>query len=521
MDGGNLLIDGYIYQDSAGHEWPLPVSQIVHFKSFNPFNEFVGSSKLESLTLVGRGDIAQQGWNLNLFGKDNAKLPGALAFRDMVPPTDWENLKRDIKSQWGGTNRSGPMLLRGTGAGGVEWVTMAATPVEMEFIASRNFTKEEIYGVLAPGAASILAVNATEANAKTGKQTLIDLAIWPSMVSISQKITNDLLPAYGPNLKAEFDDIRVTDRVLELSEQAEYAKTHTVAEVRQKYYNDKPVGDDRDGLFPAQVQPSAPPVPPMPAQPGVIPAQNPFGLTKGGPGSGRYPAGSGGGDTALSNTFHYNSTDEVLSGRVAWGITPENKVVQSTYDTENESQVSHTTLAHRAGLTDEGDLKVRGYFTHFKDENGEIQPVAIVYTQSKWGQDAEQRVNFFMRHTDSIIEKTGVEKPKKIYVSADGGYSGESIEQWNPDDLPLFLRERKKGILAEISLQSNLLTALNKWQVKAEKRYKDRGCADCDFADEAIPGGLAGAIQGALAAVKSMDGIKRIFADAKQWQGYP
>lgn len=338
VDGGNLLIDGYVYTDSMGRDWPIPVDRIVHFKSFNPFNEFVGSNKLESLTLVGRGDLAQQGWNANLFGKDNAKLPGALAFRDMVPETDWLKLQKDIKSQWGGTNRGGPMLLRGTGAGGVEWVTMAATPQEMEFIASRNFTKEEIYGVLAPGAASILAVNATEANARTGKQTLIDLAIWPSMVSISQKITNDLLPAYGPNLKSEFDDIRVTDRVLTLQEQAEYSKTHTVAEVRQKYYNDDPLGDDRDGLFPAQVT----------------------------------------------------------------GITDALPIAQ------------------------------------------ELQPK-----------------------------------------------------------------------------QSNLLTALNKWQSKAEKRFIDKGRAECDFTDEAIPGGLAGAIMGALAAIKSMDGINRVFADAKQWQGYP
>ncbi len=335
VDGGNLLIDGYIYTDSLGRDWPIPVDRIVHFKSFNPLNEFVGSQKLEALTLVAKSDLAQQAWNHNLFGRDNAKLPGALAFRDMVPPTDWENLKKDIKGQWGGTNRGGPLLLRGTGAGGVEWVSMAATPQEMEFIASRNFTKEEIYGVLAPGAASILAVNATEANALTGKQTLIDLAIWPSMVSISQKITNDLLPAYGQNLKAEFDDIRVTDRVLELQEQAEYSKTHTVKEVRQKYYNDDPLNDDRDNLFPAQVT----------------------------------------------------------------GTTGALPVTQ------------------------------------------ELQP-----------------------------------------------------------------------------LQSNLLTALNKWQQKAEKRYKDKGSADCDFTDDAIPGGLAGAIMGALAAVKSMDGIKRVFADARQWQ---
>ena len=38
----------------------------------------------------------------------------------------------------------------------------------MQFLEERNFTKEEIFGKLAPGLASVLAVNATEANALAG-----------------------------------------------------------------------------------------------------------------------------------------------------------------------------------------------------------------------------------------------------------------------------------------------------------------------------------------------------------------
>ena len=68
----------------------------------------------------------------------------------------------------------------------------------------------------------------------------------------------------------EFDDIRITDRALELSEIAAYSQTHTVDEVRSRYYQDEPLGDDRGnllvtevgkGLTPADPNPEPPPAP--------------------------------------------------------------------------------------------------------------------------------------------------------------------------------------------------------------------------------------------------------------------
>jgi hypothetical protein len=49
------------------------------------------------------------------------------------------------------------------------------------------------------------------------------------------------MPAYGENLLCDPEDIRVTDRVLLLREIEIYSKTHTVDEVREKYYQDKPI----------------------------------------------------------------------------------------------------------------------------------------------------------------------------------------------------------------------------------------------------------------------------------------
>ena len=239
---GKLYLKGYVF-DSGAAKIPLEPWEVCHVKTFNPRNPYLGQSAIESLMTVSKSDIAQQRWNLALFADDNAKLPGALAFADRIDDLDWETLKGQAREQWGGTKRSGPMMLRGVGAGGVQWVSMAASQKEMEFLESRKFTKEEIWGRLAPGAASILDTNATEANATAGKAVLLEYAIWPVNVQLAEKITNDILPAYGEGLVGEFDDIRETNRLIDLQERSEYSRVHTVNEIRAEYDGESPLPD--------------------------------------------------------------------------------------------------------------------------------------------------------------------------------------------------------------------------------------------------------------------------------------
>jgi len=245
---GRQYLRGYLYQADEMTSIPLEVGEVVHFKRFHPLNSFVGLSPIEALAVVATGDMAAQRWNTNFFDKNNAKIPGMLAFADPIPDEDWNKIKSNVKEEYGGTKRS-LMMLRGAGQGGVQWISTSMSQADMQFLDGRTFTKEEIFAIYAPGLSSMLAVNATEANSVSGKRTFIEYGVWPHLVRIAEKITNDLLPLYGPNLVGEFDDIRVTDKQMELSEIAAYSQTHTVDEVRAKYYGDDELGDDRGNLL--------------------------------------------------------------------------------------------------------------------------------------------------------------------------------------------------------------------------------------------------------------------------------
>lgn len=255
---GRLFLRGYMYESDDGTKIPLERHEVVHFKRFHPLNSFVGLSPIEALSTIATGDLAMQRWNTNYFDKDNAKVPGALAFADPIENDAWLKIKADVNEKHGGTKRQ-MMMLRNVGKGGVQWISMAMSQRDMEFLSGRTFNKEEIFSIYAPGYASILAVNATEANSKAGKATFMEMAVWPQLVSVAEKITNDLLPIYGNDLVGAFDDVRIADRGMQLAEQNAASQVQTIDELRQAFYSLQPLADNKGNrLLSEPVQQAAP-----------------------------------------------------------------------------------------------------------------------------------------------------------------------------------------------------------------------------------------------------------------------
>ena len=263
---GRWGVAGYLYDDGTGQWERLEAWEVVHFKTWNPLNPYVGLSPLMALAVDARADLAAQTFNLNFYGRDNAKISGILAFADAIEDGVWKRMEADLNEQHGGTKQKRIGRIRGAGAGGVQWLPTMLTQVETQYLEQRRFTKEEVYDMLAPGLASVLAVNATEANSTAGKDTFLSMAVYPQQVAVAEKITNDVLPAYGEGLVGSFDDVRRVDTELELKEQMEFAKYHTVDEVRKRYYGEGGIGDERGKLLPAQaatVNPNPPPPAPV------------------------------------------------------------------------------------------------------------------------------------------------------------------------------------------------------------------------------------------------------------------
>lgn len=261
---GKMFIDGYDYTVPSGETIiHLENHEIVHFRRFNPFSRFRGLSAVESIAMTSRGDISMQEWNNKFFTEKGGSPAGIFLFEQMIADDQWDKIKADKRAA--SRNRD-DMMLRGVGSGGVKWQQSAITQKDMEFLEGRKFNRSEIFTALAPGLEAKLDPSATEANANAGDRTFKAETVWPKHVLMAEKITASILPAYGDNLRGAFEDIRITDRQLELQERAADEKIMKIVELRKEYKGLEPLGDERDELLIAQVTAKAEPQPIEPEQ---------------------------------------------------------------------------------------------------------------------------------------------------------------------------------------------------------------------------------------------------------------
>ncbi len=248
---GNMYIKGYMYYPGTGAEIFLQPWEIMQFRSFNPLSRFLGLSKMEALALVATGDLGMQAYNTTLFKENNGKLPSVMTFEQFIEDGTWDKIQYDTREAARNRNM---LMLRGVGPGGVQWKSNAVTHEEIEFSQGRKDNQREIMDTLAPGLYTWLSGESTYSNAGANRAAFNELTIYPMHVMMAEKITNQILPAYGGRpLVGMFEDVRIMDRALQLTEQEAYSKTHTVNEIREEFYGDEPIEDERGDLLPAQI----------------------------------------------------------------------------------------------------------------------------------------------------------------------------------------------------------------------------------------------------------------------------
>lgn len=252
-----MYLKGYMYFPGNGLEIFLQPHEILHFRRFNPFSRFLGLSAIEAIALTARGVLGMQEWNTRLFAENNARLPGILTFEQMIDDQVWDKIKDDTRRA---ARDRELMMLRGTGQGGVNWLQNAISQKEMEFLEGIKASGKEIMDTLAPGLYAWLSGESTYSNAGAARAAFDELTVYPKHVMMSEKITNEILPTYAKSspsperaLMGYFEDVRHVDRDQKMREQELFAATHTIAEIRQEFYGDDPLGDERDMLLPSQV----------------------------------------------------------------------------------------------------------------------------------------------------------------------------------------------------------------------------------------------------------------------------
>lgn len=224
------LIKGYLYEID-GQRIPLSTLEVVHFKRWHPSDDLYGLSALEAARLAVTSDRAMSEWNRNTFGQDNGVPAGIVTVKDYVSDSDFERIKAEWRQSYGGPQRRTAFLRGGT----VEWHNIGLSHQELDFLQGRQAHRDEILNIFGIPV-GLLSENATEANATVAERLFIERTLWPKLVRIAQKISQDVLPFWPGAYEAEFEDIRPTDAQIRLDEIRAAYPVLSVNEIRQRYY---------------------------------------------------------------------------------------------------------------------------------------------------------------------------------------------------------------------------------------------------------------------------------------------
>ena len=234
-------IAAYGYKGKHGEpEIPIPVEQVCFFRFPNQFDYHRGLSPLTAYSMALKTDKGAQEWNQDIF-TDGVPFRTILSVGENMTQPNYERFKAEIQDEFVQRKR----MLVGRG-GDLKAQELGLSNRDMEFLAGREFTREEIDRVFGVPA-GFWAKEATRANTEAARASLIEYAVWPLLVLMGEELEAQVLQRYyDESLTVQPEDIRPRDRALLVEERQEYWKVQTVDEARQELGLD-PLEDEELG----------------------------------------------------------------------------------------------------------------------------------------------------------------------------------------------------------------------------------------------------------------------------------
>lgn len=207
----------------------LPGENVIHFRTANPFDYWLGLAPLSALTENIATHAEKKGWLKSFFGPGNA-VPTAVI---SVPPTlddqTFDAVVASIEEQFGGGRRTA--VIR---SGDMDVKTIQQTITEMEIVPSFAWDQKEVeavYGIpegLRQGVSGV-ALWAAEAALATN-------VIQPILNNFANFLSLKIIPMYGDpaNLRIVAKNVIPTDETIATQMFATYSPSRTYKENRQE-----------------------------------------------------------------------------------------------------------------------------------------------------------------------------------------------------------------------------------------------------------------------------------------------
>jgi HK97 family phage portal protein len=259
------FIRAYAFRASADAEvLTIPAEYITYSHSVNPFDIRDGMSFLVAADTEIRADLAAGMWNLNFFDANNGVPDGLIGLDPNALDQDVERVRMELRDFFGGTKR-GVAVAR---SNDLKWQEFGRSQKDMEFGAGREFASKVIGRTLGiPDA--IWSELSNRANAEQAMRTLINGAVWPLLVRLSEDMNAKRLGVvqrwYGDLTRVEFKDIRPEDKEAKRAELVSVQPFYTLNKLLELTGDEPFDKDDPRGLMLVAEITKGAPIPGTPA----------------------------------------------------------------------------------------------------------------------------------------------------------------------------------------------------------------------------------------------------------------
>lgn len=192
------FLSHYEYTLEAGDKRRLEPQEVIHFKFVDPSNFYWGLSPLQVAARVVDTDVEAVRWN-KISLQNRAVTDGVFSFDSVLTEAQWKDARKMVREQHqGADNARTPWVL----GGGAKWNSMSLSPVEMDFLNSRKFSREEICAVFDVPPILVGAMESSSYNNYgNARKAFWEDAIVPLLDDIRECLDMALVPFWDPQAK--------------------------------------------------------------------------------------------------------------------------------------------------------------------------------------------------------------------------------------------------------------------------------------------------------------------------------
>lgn len=177
-----------------GQPFPIDPRDIIHTMFTDPANPFWGMSPLQAGARVIDTDVEAVRWN-KLTLQNRAVTDGVFSAALPLQKDQWEQMREAVREQYAGADNARMPWVLGNGT---TYQQMGLSPVEMDFLESRKFNREEIAGLIGvPLPLIVSQADNTYANYETSRKALWGDAVVPFLDLVKDTLNRSLVPDFG------------------------------------------------------------------------------------------------------------------------------------------------------------------------------------------------------------------------------------------------------------------------------------------------------------------------------------